>query len=252
MTKICKSCGKYYDGEFCPHCGYGNKDLKTKAADKYKKRPKPVRFMDEAEKQEYYERLKQEREQKGADKKPAKKSNKGLLVVVALVAVGIIVAGLIKSGVISWGEKTDVIYKYFDAISERDFNDYIDCFPAEMKEDYQNDREELGCSKEEYMEKFVEVFKDEYGKGFTVSAKCGKEKKLEDYSMDKYKAAYGTVPSISEAYEVLAKVTLSGSKKTNEEQFICYVGKVGGSWKLFNLEYSAGTLTPEMVESSDK
>lgn len=250
MSKVCKSCGKYYDGEFCPHCGYGNKDLKTKAANKYKKHTKPVRFMDDAEKQEYYERLKQEHEQKTSQKKAAPKSNKNLLIAVAVVAVGIIVAGLIRSGVISWGEKTDVINTYFEAITDRDFDKYISCFPAEMKEDYEKDREELGCSKDEYMEKFVEVFKDEYGDGFTVSAKCGKETKLEDYNMDKYKSTYGSVPSISEAYVVVTDVTLRGSEKTSDEQFFCYVGKVKGSWKLFNLEYSAGTLTPEMAGES--
>lgn len=245
MSKICKSCGKYYDGEYCPHCGYGNKDIKTKAADKYKAKPKPVRFMTEEEKQEYFNKLREEHEKK--DTQPKKtNSNKGLLVVVVIVAAAIIVAGLFKSGVISRGEKTDVIEKYFTAITERDYDDYIDCFPNEMKEDYENDRDVLNCSKEEYMEQFVSVFKDEYGEGFSVSVKCGKETKLENYSMDEYKAAYGNVPSISEAYVVSATVTLSGSEKTNDEQFYCYVGKVRGKWKLFNLEYSAGTLTPDM------
>ena len=38
MSKICKSCGEYYDGEYCTKCGYGNKSIKVKSVDKYKKR----------------------------------------------------------------------------------------------------------------------------------------------------------------------------------------------------------------------
>jgi len=246
MSKICKSCGSYYDGEYCTQCDYGNKDLKVKAADKYKKHTKPIRFMTEEEKQEYYERLKKEREQQVSQPK-RNKSNKNLLIVVVIIAIGVVIGGLIKSGVISWGDKTDVINDYFDAINERDFDKYIDCLPTEMKEDYKNDRNELGCSKDEYMEEFVSVFKEEYGDNFSVSVKCGKETLLEDYNVDNYKNAYGRIPKISEAYVVVASVTLRGSEKTSEEQFFCYVGKVSGKWKLFNLEYSAGTLTPEMV-----
>ena len=54
MSKICKSCGNYYEGDYCTKCGYGNKNLKVKAAEKYKKATKPERFMTDQEKKEYY------------------------------------------------------------------------------------------------------------------------------------------------------------------------------------------------------
>ena len=56
MSRICKSCGKYFDGDYCNHCGYGKKDIKTKAAEKYKKNTTPVRFMTDEEKKKYYDR----------------------------------------------------------------------------------------------------------------------------------------------------------------------------------------------------
>ena len=37
MSKLCKSCGNYYEGDHCDKCGYGDPNLKTHAADKYKK-----------------------------------------------------------------------------------------------------------------------------------------------------------------------------------------------------------------------
>lgn len=44
MSKLCKSCGNYYEGDHCDKCGYGDPNLKTHAADKYKKPTKPERF----------------------------------------------------------------------------------------------------------------------------------------------------------------------------------------------------------------
>ena len=46
MSKLCKSCGNYYEGDHCDKCGYGDPNLKTHAADKYKKPTKPERFME--------------------------------------------------------------------------------------------------------------------------------------------------------------------------------------------------------------
>ena len=57
MSKICKSCGKEYKGEFCEHCGYGDPDLEIKAVKKYQTN-KPVRFMTAEEKEEHYKNMK--------------------------------------------------------------------------------------------------------------------------------------------------------------------------------------------------
>lgn len=244
MSKICKSCGEYYDGDYCTKCGYGKKDIKSKAAEKYKKYTKPVRFMTDEEKKKYYDRQHENYTEKQAGAKKAK-SNKNLLIFIIIIAFGIITAGLISSGVISWGDKNDVIEDYFEAITERDFDQYIKCFPSEIRKSIEDERDELGYSKKEYMDEFVSVFKDEYGDGFSVSVECGRATELKEYSMEQYKEAYGSAPNISEAYEVAATVTLRGSKKSDDEHFDCLVGKVRGRWKIFNLEYTAGTITPE-------
>ena len=55
MSKLCKSCGNYYEGDHCDKCGYGDPNLKTHAADKYKKPTKPKRFRTEEEKGLYAE-----------------------------------------------------------------------------------------------------------------------------------------------------------------------------------------------------
>lgn len=247
MAKVCKSCGKYYKGDFCENCGYGNKDLKVKAIEKYKKFNKPERFMNDEEKKEYYDRQRQLRVEKKDRIKG--KSNKNLLIFVAIIALAVIISGLVSSGVIYKSEKSDVINNYFDAINERDFDKYIKCFPSEMKEDYKNDRKKLNYSKSEYMDEFAKAFEEDFGKGFNITIKLGKEKQLEEYSMDGYKEAYGTVPNISEAYIVSVTVNISGPEKTEEAHMECYVGKVKGRWKLFNIEQVAGTITEESLSS---
>ena len=62
MSKLCKSCGNYYEGDHCDKCGYGDPNLKTHAADKYKKPTKPERFRTEEEKELYAEWEKEKKE----------------------------------------------------------------------------------------------------------------------------------------------------------------------------------------------
>lgn len=233
MSKICKSCGEYYSGDYCEKCGYGNKELKVKSADKYKKAAKK---RGAAESSIYAPKGEQ------AENVAKKRNSKNLLIILIVIAVAVIAAGLVKSGVFSQGDKTDVINDYFAAINERDFDKYINCFPAEMKADLKKDREALGCSKEEYMDQFAEEFEKDYGKGFTIKAECGKQKVLNDYNMDEYKETYGKVPSISEAYVVSVTLNITGPEKSEEAHMECYVGKVGFKWKLFNIEQVAGTI----------
>ncbi|MGN0601957.1 MAG: hypothetical protein ACI4I7_04525 [Oscillospiraceae bacterium] len=241
MSKICKSCGNYYDGEYCTNCGYGNKKIKVKSVEKYKKATNRKQSANDS----IYAP-----QNKNSAEKAGKTTSKNILIILIVIAVAVIAAGLIKSGVFSTEEKTDVINNYFQAINERDFDKYIKCFPSEMKEDYENDRETLNCSKEEYMNKFAEEFEKDYGKGFSITAVCGKEKKLNDYSMEEYKEAYGTVPSISEAYVVSVTVDIKGPEKFEQAHMECYVGKIRSKWKLFNIEQVAGTVTEDSLSSS--
>lgn len=225
MSKICKSCGEYYDGEYCTKCGYGNKSIKVKSVDKYKKRSSKGRVNNSS--------IYDEKKNHAAVKK---NTNKNILIFVIIVALGVIVAGLISSGVFSREKKSEVVKNYFEAINQRDFDKYLKCFPSEMQEDYEADLKETKLSKEEYMYKFMSDFESAYGKGCSINATCGKEKKLDNYSMEEYKKTYGQVPKISEAYVISVDVKINGTKKSDETHMECYVGKVGMKWKLFNIE----------------
>lgn len=246
MSKICKSCGEYYDGDFCDKCGYGNKDLKTKAADKYKKTTKPVRFMTEDEKKEYYS-------QKGV-KKPKtpkkRKSNINLLIFLLIIAAAVITTGLFTSGVISFADKEDVIIDYFDAINEKDFDKYVGCLPSEAKKAYKQDREDMGWTKTEYMEKIAQRFEENVGKDLKISVELGRSQKISDYNTAVFKQTYGSAPKISETYRVSATLKLKGSDSEMEVHSDIYMGKINGSWRVLEFQQVPGTISADSDSSS--
>mgnify|MGYP006966652085 CR=1 FL=1 len=92
MSKLCKSCGNYYEGDHCDKCGYGDPNLKTHAADKYKKPTKPERFRTEEEKELYAEWEKEKKEDTEIKRHYDPNAGKKTLAIVAVVVIGVIVA----------------------------------------------------------------------------------------------------------------------------------------------------------------
>lgn len=249
MSKICKSCGNYYDGDYCTKCGYGKPDVRSKSLEKLKKQAmrKPERFMTDEEKKELYSQ-RAAKQKANTERTADPNARRNMLIIVAIVAVCVVFGVLISNGLLFKTEKTDVIKQYFSALSSRNYDDFVKCFPKEIKNLYEDDRKTLGLDKSAYMDEFLKDFETEYGSGFSAAVSCGKEQQLTGSEIDlsDYKAQYGSAPSVSEAYIVTCEVTFSGSKKSETLQYECYVGKVSGRWKLFNVQYNAGTITPDM------
>ena len=88
MSKLCKSCGNYYEGDHCDKCGYGDPNLKTHAADKYKKPTKPERFRTEEEKELYAEWEKEKKEDTEIKRHYDPNAGKKTLAIVAVVVIG--------------------------------------------------------------------------------------------------------------------------------------------------------------------
>lgn len=235
MSKLCKSCGEYYEGEFCDKCGYGNPNIKTKSADKYKKYRKPERFRSEEDKA-YYKSIDDE-QAKSAPRRAPKAGIKTLAIVI-VIAVGLLIFALVRAGVIFSESRDKVVEKYFSAIQSENFEDFISCFPSEIKADYENDLKQSGLAKDKYLGELYKDFEDMYGKGYKIEVKFGNEKELEksEYSMSEYKKQYGSAPSISQAYEMAVTVKFSGSKKKEEFPMYICVGKCSGKWKILSTE----------------
>ncbi len=247
MSKICKSCGKEYKGEFCEHCGYGDLNLKTHAADKYKTKT-PVRYMTPEQKDEYYEALKQKQRERSRGGAKAHDPRQVRLLIIIAIVVGLLVFGtLFGTGALGFAEKnTDVIEKYFKAINDRDFDKYSSCFPSEIRKSIEQDLKDTGYSDKQYMDAYCADFAAEYGDDFRINYSLLKTEEMKTYDMTEYKSAYGSVPQIEEAYNVVTDVTFEGSKGSETFRMNCYVGRVGRHWKMFNLVYDAGTITTDM------
>lgn len=241
MAKICKSCGNYYNGDFCDKCGYGKKVGSSKAARKYKKATKPERFRTDEEKAVY---AKWEQEKRQEKSQARVKSNSGIkfVAVLAIAVVVVVVFALYKSGVIFSNTRSEVVENYFDAIQSGDYNKFIKCFPDEIRNDYEEDRKNAGLSKEEYLGTLYGDFAETYGDDYEISVELGRETELssEDYDMTEYSEQYGSAPKISEVYEIAVTVTFKGSKSSEEAHLYINVAKTSGYWRIFNITQDTG------------
>ena len=227
----------------CDKCGYGAPNLKTHAADKYKKPTKPERFRTEEEKELYAEWEKEKKEDTEIKRHYDPNAGKKTLAIVAVVVIGVIVAVLYKSGVIFSSTKTEVIEKYFKSIQTSDFDSFVECFPKEMKKEYEQQRTEGGYGKEQVMKEVLYGdFIESYGSDYTIDVSFGRETKLKEseYDLSEYKSFYGSAPNVSEAYEIVTNVTFKGSKGSEDAKLYIYVGKCSGKWCIFNITQDNG------------
>lgn len=161
----------------------------------------------------------------------------------AVVVIGVIVAVLYKSGVIFSSTKTEVIEKYFKSIQTSDFDSFVECFPKEMKNEYEQQRTEGGYGKEQVMKEVLYGdFIESYGSDYTIDVSFGRETKLDksEYDLSEYKSFYGSAPNVSEAYEIVTNVTFKGSKGSEDAKLYIYVGKCSGKWCIFNITQDNG------------
>ncbi|MBR6046314.1 MAG: hypothetical protein IKP47_11835 [Ruminococcus sp.] len=239
--KICRSCGQYYKGEYCDKCGYGKPEVKSKELEKLKKKTpkKPVRFMTPEEIQAAGKEKKQ-----AAVRKQDPNARRNFLIVIALVSVGIIIWVLISKGLLFTNNRDDVIKQYFTALDTNNFDKFVDTLPSEIKDAYKDEKKQMGLGGEDYMLSFKKDLTEVYGAGLSIKVELGSEEQIDKGEITEdlsgYKAAYGSAPSVSEAYIVNCEVTYSGQNKSETVEYDCYIGKVGWKWKIFNMEFKPG------------
>ncbi|WP_028511202.1 hypothetical protein [Ruminococcus sp. NK3A76] len=235
-TRICKSCGAEYKGEYCDKCGYGKPDVTSKALEKMKKDgAKPVRFMTPEEKEAYYAELKKKKISVNRNKKKVKASKGAVLAVFGVLAV-IVVISLFATGTISLTSKTAPIEAYFKAIEEKDYAGFANSLHPDVRKQYEEDIAVLGATKDNYMsDYYCKDLEDRYGEGFTIKAELSDPKKLSDDDAKKIGSEAG-IDSPKKPYMVDAEVTFSGSKKTETADLTIYVSSEPGGYKIFYLK----------------
>ena len=124
-----------------------------------------------------------------------------------------------------------------------DFDSFVECFPKEMKNEYEQQRTEGGYGKEQVMKEVLYGdFIESYGSDYTIDVSFGRETKLKEseYDLSEYKSFYGSAPNVSEAYEIVTNVTFKGSKGSEDAKLYIYVGKCSGKWCIFNITQDNG------------
>ena len=249
--KICKSCGKEYKGTYCEHCGYGDPALKTHAADKYKKKAGGYVPPDERGKQPAAKGKNKSKNKGGSEKRNTGRKQRDpkqvrLLIVLAIALAAVIGWTLIGSGIFGAGNSSaEVVDTFFRAVNERDFGKYAGCHSKEQKNAIIEDMRQTGMSEKQYMDEFCAPFAEEYGSDFKVSYDIISTEPMTGYSMEEYRAAYGTVPTISEAQCVVLDVKFEGSGGSETFRMHAYTAHIGLSWRLLELGYAPGIVTNE-------
>lgn len=244
--KICKSCGKEYKGEYCEHCGYGNPNIKTKAAEKYKKIQKPLRHMTEEEKEEYL-KLQKENPQKIKNAAPKKAVKIAVGIVCVLIIAALVLFVLYKRGYIFNNEKKEEIAaKYFQSISDRNFEDFLSCFPPAIKDAYEQSAEDMDLASDKALDTLYSDYNKTYGDDFKIDTKLGKASAVENDDIEDYEAEYEKLYdediNVSEAYVISATATIKGSVSSKDIYYEIYTAKVGGKWYVVNVSEISPTV----------
>lgn len=239
MPKICKSCGKEYTGKYCEHCGYGNPNLKIKAAKKYETKI-PERFLPPEEQ----ERLAKERLAQGKrpkTKTTKQKRNQKILLIILIIAVaGIVFFVLYNQGMLSKNDPEKLVNQYFTSISEMDYDNYNACFSSELAKENNKGIKSQGLDKDTAMETLYSDYINVFGKGFKSTVKIDKTSDMNkgdiiEQEMD-YQDQYGKVVSIEEGKIIKTTVKFEGSKSSEDVRFEVYVARIGAKWCILNVK----------------
>lgn len=235
MSRECKSCGRYFNGDKCDNCGWEPKSGTI--------------IMNEGSTEERAESLQSHSEDIVSERHSDPNAGKNFLLTVAAAAVVLVVFALWKSGAIFSNTREEVVTQYFKAISEGDYDSFVKCFPKEIKADYEHDRVESGLDKKAYMQGLYGDMYSAYGSKFTIKAIITSEEKLDksEYDMTAYTEQYGTSPELDEVYEVVTDVEFSGELSSDKALLCLYVAHSGGRWRIFGMTEDMGLMNEENV-----
>lgn len=230
MRRNCPNCGERYEGSVCPKCGApaAAKKAKSDASDKF---------------------LTDEQRAKSAQRAKELQKDRNALLVILVIAAAIAVFIFYKNGLFGGGSYKTPIVKYFDAICQRDFNGYIEVMTYNMGQDYVSEREELGYSEYEYLDKLYADLFEQFGADMTASVEFLGRKRPDEELLRSFKTAYlsdyGVNISTDAVYNVSVNVTFSGSTAEAVVPLDCFVMRLEGKWYIVGCDFP-------VVEEADK
>ena len=176
------------------------------------------------------------------EKKQSIKKEVYILIAILVIAVLGIVFVVFRTDIFGTPSGyEDVIEQYFTAISERDFDAYVDTMPAAISADYETEREDLGYSGYNYMDELYYDIFDTFGEDVTVTLTLGEATRPDDeyidYFAESYEELYGESISTNKVYGVYVNASFSGSISEEDIEFECFVLKTGGKWYMVGCDF---------------
>lgn len=221
MRHNCPKCGNRFEGFECPDCGTiieTRASRQAKAASKFGASADLVKT-NSAEK---------------------KKNSTAIIAMLILGAIFVLFV-LWRNGVIGSEKYQMIVEDYFVSICERDFDTYLECMPERIADDHEQDRQELGYEKEEYMSVLYADYFDEFGESMGVHLEIGAssavEQKYVDVFLASYAQEYGEELEYQRFIEVDVNAVFVGEKSSDTIKMECFLMKVGPEWYMVGCDY---------------
>lgn len=232
MRKNCPNCGERFEGDVCPKCGtVVSRKTNTKTnANKLAEDAIADKFLTE-----------EQRAAAQAQLANRKKDRSVLifLIIIVLLAVGFI---LYRSGFVGGGSYKKPIEQYFQGISSRDFDIYVGSMLNNIGGEYIKEKEELGYSGYDYMDKLYRDLFEQFGEDMTITLIFNSRGRTEhEYVQsfaDGYMEDYGEAINSKAAYTVKTTVHFSGSISSGDVEMDCFVLRHKGKWYIVGCDFS--------------
>lgn len=222
MRRNCPNCGERFEGDVCPVCRTSVKVKKKaeSAADKF-----------------LTAEQKADAELRAGNRKKSAAMLWALIIIVVAGAVFI----FYRNGLLGGGSYKKTIEQYFNSICSRDFAGYIGTMPYAMGQDYAAEREELGYSEYDYLDKLYSDLFTQFGEDMTIDLTFLKHSRPDEAIIktfeDDYLRAYGEPIELSAVYGVEVNAVFSGETSTAEVPLVCFVVRQRGKWYMVGCDF---------------
>ncbi len=232
MRRNCPECGERFEGDVCPRCGAAvSKKVKTDTSTaKLAENAIADKFLTD-----------EQRAAAQAQLANRKKDRSVLifLIIIVLLAVGFI---LYRSGFVGGGSYKKPIEQYFQAISQRDFDMYVGSMLDNIGGEYIKERDSLGYSGYDYMNKLYRDLFEQFGEDMTISLTFNSRSKTEQEYVqsfaDGYAETYGEAVNAKAVYTANVTVHFSGSVSSADVDMECFVLRHKRKWYIAGCDYA--------------
>lgn len=232
MRKNCPNCGERFEGDVCPKCG-------TAVSRKINRKASANKLAEDAAADKFLTDEQRAAAQAQLANRKKDRSVLIFLIIIMLLAVGFI---LYRSGLVGGGSYKKPVEEYFQAISQRDFDMYVGSMLGNIGGEYVKERDSLGYSGYDYMDKLYRDLFEQFGEDMQISLTFNSRGKTEQEYVqsfaDGYAQTYGENINTKTVYTVYVTARFSGDISTADVEMECYVIRQKGKWYIVGCDFA--------------